>query len=562
MPSEPADESPTNGPTSAKVPKSWHTFLIAATSGLLLWTAFPPVGWWWMAWLAPAGWVWQIRQPRWDGRHPYRQLYLAALLHWLLVIHWIRLPHWSAYFGWLALAAYLAAYLPLFVGLSRLAVHRLRWPTVIVAPAIWTGLELIRGHFLTGFSMGLLGHTQAEQPTLIQIADVGGAYAVAFAIMWVAACVSRFLPNRSAQTVERDNETAIPAGSRQRIAAAVGILAMLSLVVGYGKFRLSQSWVDAAVEPVKIALIQGSIDTTFEKDNRLEAMEQYFELTREALQARPDTDLVVWPESMYARFWFDFVEPFSIDAEEGIREEELRSYAAENERAAANFANMVGRPVLVGSPGRRYVGNQVERFNSAQWLEPGAAAKYYHKMHPVIFGEYVPGGDWFPWLYKLTPMSSGLTCGTAAEAFRIRTVTLCPNICYENTVPHLIRRQVRDLTAAGEKPDALVTITNDGWFWGSSQLDFHLACGIMRSVELRRPQFIAANTGFSAAIDAHGRVLEKGPRHSTGVVWAAARPHVGPTSFYESWGDLGPFLCVLVCVAAAWAGIARSVQPS
>ena len=134
---------------------------------------------------------------------------------------------------------------------------------------------------------------------------------------------------------------------------------------------------------------------------------------------------------------------------------------------------------------------------------------------------------------------------------------MCPNICYENTVPHLIRRQVRELAAAGTDPDALVTITNDGWFWGSSQLDFHLACGIMRSVELRRPQFIAANTGFSAWIDAHGRVVEQGPRRETGIIYAEAKPRVGPDSLYQRWGDIFGWLCTAVCVAALVKSVAR-----
>ena len=66
----------------------------------------------------------------------------------------------------------------------------------------------------------------------------------------------------------------------------------------------------------------------------------------------------------------------------------------------------------------------------------------------------------------------------------------------------------------------LVNLTNDGWFWGSSELDLHLMCGVFRAVECRKPMVIAANTGFSAVIDADGRILFQGPRRDTDVVVA------------------------------------------
>ena len=57
----------------------------------------------------------------------------------------------------MALSVYLAFYLPVFVGLGRVAVHRLRVPLLVAVPVILTGLELARAHVLTGFSMAALG---------------------------------------------------------------------------------------------------------------------------------------------------------------------------------------------------------------------------------------------------------------------------------------------------------------------------------------------------------------------------------------------------------------------
>jgi apolipoprotein N-acyltransferase len=125
-------------------------------------------------------------------------------------------------------------------------------------------------------------------------------------------------------------------------------------------------------------------------------------------------------------------------------------------------------------------------------------------MHPVVFGEYVPLGDYIPALYALTPLSGGLTAGEGPEVFHVGKARVAPNICYETVMPHLIRDQVAALGAAGKEPDVLVTQTNDGWYRGTSALDMHMVCSVFRAVECRKPMFLAANTGISAVIDGNG----------------------------------------------------------
>ena len=134
-----------------------------------------------------------IRTETLPGTHPYRKLWLAGTVFWLLAVHWIRLPHPLNYLAWLALAAYLGLYLPAFVLLSRTGVHRWHIPLVIVAPVVWTGLDWIRAHFLTGFLMASLAHTQYRVPAMIQFADIAGEYGVTFLIMFVAASVTSLI---------------------------------------------------------------------------------------------------------------------------------------------------------------------------------------------------------------------------------------------------------------------------------------------------------------------------------------------------------------------------------
>src|SRR5262249_50986873 len=136
----------------------------------------------------------------------------------------------------------------------------------------------------------------------------------------------------------------------------------------------------------------------------------------------------------------------------------------------------------------------------------------YDKMHPVMFGKYIPLADYLPFLYQITPLTGGLTVGTQAVCQEIGGVRYAPNVCYETVIPHLIRQQVNQLREQDHEPDVLVNVTNDGWFRGSSELDMHLACGVFRAIEMRKPLVIAANTGISAWIDSDGRVVQQASR--------------------------------------------------
>ena len=173
-----------------------------------------------------------------------------------------------------------------------------------------------------------------------------------------------------------------------------------------------------------------------------------------------------------------------------------------------------------------------------------------------MFGEYIPFADRLTWLYSLSPLAMATTPGVQPAAFQVRDVRIAPNICYESVLPHLIRGQINALAAKGKEPDVLVNLTNDGWFWGSSELDQHLACAVFRAVEFRKPFLIAANTGFSAWIDADGRIIEQGPRRAPATILANVRiDH--RKSWYLYYGDWPAGVCLAACcVIAAW-GLSR-----
>ena len=519
----------------------------------------PPADLWCLAWVAPLPWLALVQAPRLPGTRPWRAIWAGGLLHWLLAIHWLRLPHPATSIGWIALSAYLAGYVPLFVWSARRLVHRWRWPLVPAAMVAWMACEQVRGSLLGGFTFGGIGHTQWRWTTLIQAADAVGAVGVGGVVMAGAAGIA----------------TLLHAGCRRHaVIDAARAAAIVVLALAYGGWRLAGE--PARGRALDVLLVQGSVDTELkhDPDAAAEVARHYDDLTLTGLaETGPDArpDLVVWPETMWRWSLLEIdpervldepllahlLGPAAPEADAATHAERQARGRAELERerldALATYATryrttwLVGLDRQVATP--RAPGG-ARHYNSALFLDAdGVPLARYDKMHPVMFGEYVPLAERFPILYRLTPLPAGLTAGTRPVALEVAGFRVAPTICYETALPDAIRSLVRELAAAGAKPDVIVNLTNDGWFWGSSELDMHLTAAIFRAVEVRTPIVIAANTGFSAAIDGSGRLLARGPRRATAALRVRTTPD-GRSSPWLAWGTLPVAGCVAVVAAA------------
>src|SRR5207245_1609768 len=127
-------------------------------SGFLLWLAFPPAGWGWLAWIALTPLFLLIRsdKPRWAI---YLGAWLGGELFWLLSIQWVRLsePN-TAWLAWLVMATVLSFWWPAFLVLARLGVRRLKLPLMLAAPVVWVALEFVRAFIVSGFPWYYLAH--------------------------------------------------------------------------------------------------------------------------------------------------------------------------------------------------------------------------------------------------------------------------------------------------------------------------------------------------------------------------------------------------------------------
>ena len=373
-------------------------------------------------------------------------------------------------------------------------------------------------------------------------------------------------------------------------------LSVVCAVLAYGFVRRSQA--DFTQGP-RVALVQGNFVSSVKHDPRQwrRILNVHRDLTGEAVRFQPD--VIVWPESMFP--WPLYTQATPLTDEQLIaiapadRELDMQAWVANfrdplvretlNDRASEAGAAMILGINTVEADADRF-----RQYNSAVLVHPQAGlGARYDKIHRVIFGEYVPLKDALPVLQLLTPFSShfGIEAGVGPVFFQYQKYRYAPLICFEDTVPQLVRNMVHasaDANNNGKTVDCLVNLTNDGWFHGSRELDQHLITSLFRAVECRKPLLRAVNTGISAFIDGDGVILEpevyldgdnrekasmRDPRtgrwrKSLNAVLVNAVPLDNRSSLYVVFGDWFAGLCTAMTALAAVIGIIprRPTSPS
>ncbi|MFN0050952.1 MAG: apolipoprotein N-acyltransferase [Planctomycetales bacterium] len=547
-----------------------------AMSGLtaaLMWGAFTPLDFGPLAWICLAPLLLLARLPR-PTRRMYRAVYLGGALFWLPSLQWMRLGHPAMYGAWLALSLYLACYYPMFLALVRVAVWRFRIPLTLAAPVLWVGLELLRAHLMSGFCWYNLGHTQYRWLELIQVSDLVGAYGVSFLPALTAACLVELLP--PSLLAKWRLLPASPEQESQRDLSAWGrwwrvgtCLTLFGAVLTYGYTRRH----NVEFQPgLRVAAIQGNVPSEVKHDQRdwRKVQLQHERLTGIAVKQQPD--LIIWPETMF-RY------PLLVTPA-GVTDEDLRKTYPEMDlswlrdlKVEANLARlsqMAGAAMVIGLETIEIDSKRIRTYNSAALVRPnGKLAGRYDKLHRVPFGEYIPLGDSLPFLHRLTPFGSGfgIEAGSAPSAFDHQGSRFAPIICFEDTIPHLVRDIVNAAARPGDggakKVDFLVNLTNDGWFHGSSELDQHLITAAFRCVECRTPMVRAVNTGISAIIDGDGMIRQRASGLRTGrskqdeAVVVDHVPLDARQSLYLKYGDWFAGVCLGGCVFLGIMGVSQ-----
>ena len=254
-------------------------------------------------------------------------------------------------------------------------------------------------------------------------------------------------------------------------------------------------------------------------------------------------DLVAWPESPAP---FDESDP-------------------RFQRSLAKIAQTAQTPIVVGNIGWTFnaPAQEWDYYNSALVVgADGARVGRYDKIHLVPFGEYIPFQDLLSFAHKLTGRVSKFTRGDGPKVFRLATANGETHrygvfICYEA----VFADEVRHFAQLGA--EALVNISDDGWYGDTSAPWQHLNMVRMRAIENRRWILRDTNNGVTAVIDPYGVVRQSIPRHQTDAL-AAQFGFRDDVTFYTAHGDVFGWLCAILGSGIfAWAlraGLVLKVQ--
>jgi apolipoprotein N-acyltransferase len=347
-------------------------------------------------------------------------------------------------------------------------------------PALWTLFEWWRGWMFTGVPWLALGYSQVDSP-LGGFAPLVGVYGVSFVTALCAALL------------------AVMVGfGRARVAAGMTLL----FIFGVGHFLKQVEWTSPVGLPVKVSLLQGNIsqDLKFQTGRYAATLALYKRLIEAS-----DGRLIVLPETAIPRF-LDDVDPRYLDR--------IAKTAAER-----------GADVLLGvpvrAPGRLY-------YNSVVSLGTSPIQRY-DKAHLVPFGEFVPYG--FHWIVNSVaiPMSDFSLGTDNPKPLDLAGQKVAPNICWEDAFGEEIIRQLPEATL-------LVNVSNVAWFGDSLAPSQHLQISRMRAIETGRTMLRATNTGMTAIVDPHGRVVGRLPQFTEGILSGEAQGYTGATP-YVRWGN-------------------------
>jgi apolipoprotein N-acyltransferase len=480
-------------------PVTWWSLAAACLAGLLQAASMAnpldgqPV--WWLQLLSMTGLVALLD----TSATPKR----AALMGWVFATAWLTGTFWWLFismhtYGGLAaplavlavvgLAAVLALYYAAVSGLFKALAPRHPVLRTVVFASCWLLAELARGVWFTGFPWGAAGYAHLEG--LGAFARYVGVYGIG----WIAAVLACLLA----------------AWLRQPYSGSRFVAMLLGVCILVGSHWIKPS-LGTAGSKISVTLLQGNIpqDEKFEPGTGVATSLQWYgeelNAAKTPLVVAPETALPLLPQQMPPGYWDALQQRFATG----------------------------GQTALVGVP----LGNRHEGYtNAVIGLQPGAPAMYnYAKHHLVPFGEFIP--PLFKWFTEMMniPLGDFNRGAVGQPSLVVDGQRLAPNICYEDLFGEELGARFIDPATA---PTIFVNLSNIGWFGDSLAIDQHLSISRMRTLEFERPMIRATNTGATAIIDHHGRVLHELPRLTRGRLVAEVEGR--GVSAADGW-DITPF---------------------
>lgn len=440
--------------------------------------------------------------------------FFLGVFFWINSVKGVTLLHYSI------LGLYLGLYFPLFGLFFHFISRKTRVPLVIAAPPLWVAIEYLRSN--AGFAalpMGLLGYTQHQNLSLIQMASFTGIYGVSFIIVLANAAIADLISYLTEQR-KRGKPLAFKTLPVFRGAVVLAMILILS-VAGYISIPPALSG-----KPFSVAVVQGNIpqEIKWKREYREQIISKYEALSEEASKVHPR--IIVWPEASTPGF---------ILGDHSLL------------RRMVSMVSRMNTYLLVGSAEYPKFGKKpikLKSGNTALFFSPeGKILGQYLKIYLIPFGEYVPYEGIIKWPEFIIPkgMNSNVE-GTEVVLFGTDGTKFGTLICSETLYPELARCMVKK--GAGY----LINISNEGWFGKSAYSYQALSIAVFRAAENRVNLVRSTNTGISAFIDPYGRItarLTNGGEHLFVEGTLTREIFLSPSgTFYTRYGDVFIYSCI------------------
>lgn len=230
----------------------------------------------------------------------------------------------------------------------------------------------------------------------------------------------------------------------------------------------------------------------FKEKKSEDYLKKVFEDITWALKEIPSSEknqLVVFPETILP---FDFQNPQSLKEE--LMKSELIKLSLDK-----NLSVLIGGGVLVGNDKK----NRMFFINTESGQEK---ISFSEKKILFPFGEYIPGGQIFPWWQSLFPSNMLVEADKSENhtLFSWNNLTFGVAICYEGLFPYFIA----DIQREHPQVDFIVNSTNETWFDNFGEPELSFALTQFSALENNLPIVRPTNAGTGGAIDSRGRPLD------------------------------------------------------
>lgn len=511
----------------------------AVAGGVLLFTSFPTLNWWWGAVVAAALLAWVLQHPATTPAGGLGYGFLFGLAFYLPLLPWISLLVGAV--PWMALALTCALFPALF-GLCAVVVRRLPgWPVWFAL--VWAAQEWLKSAVpFGGFPWGVVAFGQAQGPFL-PLAQLGGPALLSMAIVLVgfsATAIELEIVKwwRTGNRAHRGGDEAARADAAPPAVVLPGVCICLVLFVSVVVWpQVRHAGAGSGGEPtVTVAVVQGNVPRLgldFNAQRRAVLDNHVRETLHLAEDVRsgqaPQPQFVIWPEDS------SDIDPLvNIDA------------ALEISQAAT----AIGAPILIGTvselPGSPPDNPQYTN-TMIVWNPATGPADRHDKEIVQPFGEYLP----MPWLFRhlsnYADRAGNMVPRPGRDIVHIAGVPVGVATCWEVIFDRVPRNAVRN----GAQ---LLAVPSNNATFNKTMSEQQLGFAKVRAVEHDRYVVVAGTTGISAVIAPDGAELVRTDFFQPDYLDIQVRLKTKLTPATR-WGPLLQWLMVAAAGAAILAGI-------